>query len=118
VWQLSSAAEAFSSFSFLSSFGVIMNYTYLLFIYLSVISLISVIVTVLDKKRAKTHKWRVKESTLLLLSLLGGSLAMFMTMQIIRHKTQKPKFMILIPCMIVIQAMLLWWVICYFRQIS
>ena len=33
-----------------------------------------------------------KISFLLLIALLGGSVGMFLTMKIIRHKTQKKKF--------------------------
>ena len=73
-------------------------------IYLGVISLISVIVCVADKSRAKKGKWRVRESTLFLLSALGGSLAMYITMLAIRHKTLHKRFMIGIPLIIIIQA--------------
>lgn len=75
-----------------------------IFIYLAVISLISVIVCVTDKSRAKKGKWRVKESTLFLLSALGGSAAMYVTMRAIHHKTLHKRFMIGLPLITVIQA--------------
>ena len=49
-------------------------------------------------------KHRTRESTLLLLSALGGSVAMLATMLIIRHKTKHVKFMLGIPLMILLQA--------------
>ena len=67
------------------------------------ISLISVIVTASDKVKAKRVSRRVPEATLMLLSVLGGSLAMLITMIIIRHKTKHPKFMVGIPVIIVLQ---------------
>ncbi len=70
---------------------------YVILIYFLIISLISVIVTVHDKNAAKKSKWRVKESTLLLLGFIGGAAFMFMTMLIIRHKTKKAKFMVPLP---------------------
>ena len=73
-------------------------------VYLALISVVAVIVTVADKIKAKAGAWRVKEATLLLLSALGGSVAMFITMQIIRHKTKHAKFMIGIPLIIVAQV--------------
>ena len=41
-------------------------------IYLSLISLLAVIITLHDKSAAQRHKWRVRESTLLLIAALGG----------------------------------------------
>ena len=72
-------------------------------IYLAVINLVAVVVTMHDKRAAKRNKRRVPENTLLLLSALGGSAAMFITMQLIRHKTKHMKFMLGIPAMIVLQ---------------
>ncbi len=72
--------------------------------YFALISIIAVIVTVADKAKAKMGAWRVKEATLLLLSAIGGSVAMFITMQVIRHKTKHPKFMIGIPLIIAAQV--------------
>ena len=74
------------------------------YIYIGVISLISVIVCCYDKIAAKHNpKHRTRESSLLLLSALGGSVAMFITMKIIRHKTKHLKFMIGIPVIIILQ---------------
>ncbi len=78
-----------------------MNY---LFIYLAVISIISVIVTVADKVNAIRHRRRVRERTLLILAALGGSAAMLITMLLIRHKTRHLKFMLGIPLIILAQA--------------
>ena len=74
--------------------------------YLAVISLIAAIVTVFDKRAAKAHRRRVPEATLMILSALGGAVAMFVTMKMIRHKTKKPKFMIGIPLLIVLHVAL------------
>ena len=73
--------------------------------YLIVISIISVIVCLYDKFAAKVAKrHRTREAFLLLLSALGGSVAMFLTMLIIRHKTKHVKFMLGIPVIMVLQA--------------
>lgn len=79
----------------------------LLLIYFIAISLISVIVCVADKARAKKGKWRIKESRLFLLSALGGGAAMYITMRLIRHKTLHKRFMIGIPLIIIAQTALL-----------
>ena len=75
----------------------------LLLLYFTAVSLISSLVTIVDKRRAGTHKRRVPEATLLLLSALGGSAAMYLTMRLIRHKTRKRKFMVGIPLIFFLQ---------------
>ncbi|MBQ8539676.1 MAG: DUF1294 domain-containing protein [Ruminococcus sp.] len=75
--------------------------------YLLIISLVAVVVTIVDKLSAIAQKRRVPERTLLTLSLLGGSVAMLVTMLIIRHKTRKLKFMIGIPAIILVQLILI-----------
>ena len=79
----------------------------ILIAYLWAISIISVVVCIYDKIAAKHNpKHRTREATLLLLSALGGSVAMFITMQLIRHKTKHVKFMLGIPLIIIVQAAL------------
>ena len=58
--------------------------------YILVISVISIIVCIYDKKISKKNRveLRTPEKTLLFLSALGGSVAMFITMLLIRHKTK------------------------------
>ena len=84
-------------------------------IYLAVISVISIIVCIYDKIAAKHNpKHRTREATLLLLSALGGSVAMFITMQIIRHKNKHVKFMLGIPLIIIVQVALVAAVLYFF----
>lgn len=78
--------------------------------YIAIISLISIIVCIYDKKISKKNRveLRTPEKTLLILSALGGSVAMFITMLIIRHKTKHVKFMLGIPAIILVQAAAVW----------
>ncbi len=92
-----------------------MNKTVLLIVavYFAVVSLLSTLLTVIDKRCAVTHRRRIPERTLLLVAFFGGSLTELITMKIIRHKTLHKKFMIGLPVMIVLQllivaAVLLW----------
>ena len=75
--------------------------------YVAIISIISIIITIYDKKIAGTGKRRIPEATLLMWSALGGSIAMYATMHAIRHKTQHKKFMIGIPLIMILQAALI-----------
>lgn len=84
---------------------------FILAIYLILINLIAVIVTIYDKLCAVKRRWRIKESTLLLLSALGGSISMYITMLLIRHKTRHKRFMLGIPLILIFQlliAFLIW----------
>ena len=74
--------------------------------YFAGVSLLAVILTAADKRRAKKHLWRIPEATLLLVSALGGSVAMYLTMRAIRHKTRKAKYMVGIPVIAILQAAL------------
>ena len=86
-------------------------------IYLAVISLISIVICTYDKIISKKNRveLRIPEKTLLILSALGGSVAMYIAMQITHHKTKHAKFMIGIPIIIVLQIAL---VVCYFYFIG
>lgn len=85
-----------------ASFAVIAIAAYIL-----IISVISVVMIIRDKSCAKKGKWRVPEKTLFILSALGGSVAMYITMKAIRHKTQHKRFMIGIPVIMIVQALMI-----------
>ena len=75
--------------------------------YLVIISIISVIACCYDKLMAIKGKRRISEKALLILSALGGGVAMLLTMYIIRHKTRHLKFMLGIPLIIAAQITIL-----------
>ena len=88
---------------------------YPLFIpYIALISVIAIIITVKDKICAKTDKSRTPEKKLLLISALGGSAAMLLTMLLIRHKTRHMKFMIGIP--VILSAQII--IVCYLDSVG
>ncbi len=76
---------------------------YLLWVYLGIVNVAGFILPAVDKRRAKKDKWRIKESTLFLVSALGGSVAMYISMRLFHHKTKHKRFMIGIPIIIVLQ---------------
>ena len=51
--------------------------------------------------------WRIPESTLLVLSALMGSFGAFAGMYLFHHKTQKLKFSIPVPLMMVAQTIII-----------
>lgn len=83
-----------------------------MWLYLAALSAFAVLVTVYDKWAARHRpRHRVRERTLWLIAALGGSLAMYGTMQLIRHKTCHRSFMIGLPLLIVgqIAVLILGW---------
>ena len=79
------------------------------FAYVAVVSFCSVVVCIYDKKISKRNnvKLRIPEKSLFVWSAIGGSLVMFLTMQLTRHKTKHLKFMIGIPVIMVVQIALI-----------
>ncbi|MBO7703656.1 MAG: DUF1294 domain-containing protein, partial [Solobacterium sp.] len=65
----------------------------------------------LDKKKARDNAWRIKESTLILSAVLGGSYGAFLGMKFFHHKTRKPLFRYGIPFLILIETGILAYVL-------
>ena len=83
----------------------------IIIIYLIVINIIGAIVNIVDKQKAKRNKWRISEATLWTVALLGGSIGSYITMKIIRHKTQHKSFMIGFPAIISFQIAIITYLI-------
>lgn len=66
-----------------------------IFIYLITVNLISFVLFFIDKQKAKKHKWRIKESTLHIVSFAGGIIGSIAAMLLFHHKTKKPGFVII-----------------------
>ena len=75
-------------------------------IYLLIINLIGFFAMLLDKQKAKKNKWRVRESTLLGVAIIGGSIGVLAGMYTVRHKTRHKKFSIGVPVIIILQCLL------------
>ena len=85
-----------------------MNKELFLFIiaYLVFISVVTSSITIADKIKAGKGSFRVPEKTLFIFAFLGGSVAEYITMKIIRHKTLHKKFMIGLPLIIILQLLI------------
>ena len=70
------------------------------------VNLVSFALYGLDKVKAKRGLWRIRESTLLLVAALGGSLGALLGMELFRHKTKHGKFCIGIPIILAVQILL------------
>lgn len=57
-------------------------------IYLLVISIVTFFLYLIDKRKAKKNKWRIKEVVLLGFPIIGGAFGGFLGMILLRHKTR------------------------------
>lgn len=71
-------------------------------IYFAVMSFLGFFVSMYDKLASQSGKRRISEKALMLIGFFGGATGMYVTMQLIRHKTKHKKFMIGLPVFIVL----------------
>lgn len=76
-------------------------------IYALVINGLAFILFGVDKQRAVAHEWRIPESTLIGISVLGGCLGSWLGMRVFHHKTKKPLFRYGIPVIILLWLIVL-----------
>lgn len=76
----------------------------LLYSYLLIINAAGFLLMLVDKWKAKKNRWRIRESTLLLVAALGGSVGSLAGMYLFRHKTLHLKFTVGIPLILAAQC--------------
>lgn len=74
--------------------------------YILGINVIAFLVYGIDKLKAKRGKWRIPESTLLLLAAIGGSIGAWLGMKVWHHKTMHKKFQYGVPLLLILQLAL------------
>lgn len=79
---------------------------WILFVYLFLMNLIGFLSMLIDKRRARKNGWRIRERTLFLLSILGGSIGSLSGMYIFRHKTRHWYFVLGMPLILFLQTAL------------
>lgn len=71
--------------------------------YLIAINIITFFIYGIDKLKAKKGKWRITESTLLLLAIIYGSIGAWFGIKVWHHKTLHKKFKCGIPLIVIVQ---------------
>ncbi|MCH8541162.1 MAG: DUF1294 domain-containing protein [Opitutales bacterium] len=77
-----------------------------------VLSLVTFIAYALDKAAARKGSWRTPESTLHVLSLLGGWPGALVAQQKLRHKTRKQSFRLLFWLTVFLNCGIFLWLLC------
>ena len=72
-------------------------------VYLLAMNVITFFTYGIDKLKAKKDMWRVPEKVLILMAVFGGSIGAILGMKLFHHKTQKLKFKIGVPVILMIQ---------------
>lgn len=83
---------------------------YIIIIILAIINVVGFILTALDKQKARRKLWRIPEKTFFLIALIGGSIGIYVSMLLFRHKTKHWYFMIGIPAIFVAELIILYFI--------
>ena len=83
-----------------------MNVHLIIIYYLLVINAVAFFVYGIDKLKARKGWWRIPESTLLLLAIIGGSVGAWLGMKVWHHKTMHLKFKYGLPAILLLQLAL------------
>ena len=73
--------------------------------YLPVVNLTAFCMYGADKAKAKGGKWRISESALLTVAVIGGSIGAILGMRVFHHKTKKKKFYLGLPAILAVQVL-------------
>lgn len=71
--------------------------------YLAVMNLIGFAIMGIDKRRAVKKLWRIPESTLFIIALIGGSIGSIIGMRVFHHKTRHWYFVYGMPAILILQ---------------
>jgi len=84
---------------------------HIVLIYLAVINAVTFFMYGVDKWKARKSKWRIRETALLGLAVLGGSIGAWLGMKVWHHKTQHKKFKYGVPAIIIVQLALIGYIL-------
>ena len=79
--------------------------------YYAIMNIIGFLVMVSDKRKSIYKRTRTRESTLFLISILGGALGVFLAMHIFRHKTMHNSFVYGIPAILIVHILLISYIV-------
>jgi uncharacterized membrane protein YsdA (DUF1294 family) len=75
--------------------------------YMSIVSIVLLIMMGMDKSKAKKHEWRIAERSLFTLAIAGGAIGGVLGMYLFRHKTRHNSFAFGFPLLAAIQIFII-----------
>ena len=72
----------------------------------TLINIIGFVLVALDKHKARKHLWRIPEKYFFFIAVIGGSIGVYISMLLFRHKTRHWYFMLGIPMILALQMLL------------
>lgn len=84
-----------------------MNVYLILAAYFIAVNLVGLLSMYLDKRKAKKNLWRIPESVLFIIALIGGSIGSIVGMRLFRHKTRHWYFVYGMPAILILQIVLI-----------
>ena len=85
----------------------------LLLIYLVIVNIICLWLFFVDKKRAQSGRYRIRERDLFLWALVGGAPGGWLGMYLFHHKTRHFKFKFGFPLIILLQLGIIYYIYLY-----
>lgn len=83
---------------------------YIIITVFAIINVVGFILVALDKQKARKKLWRIPEKTFFLIALVGGSIGIYVSMLLFRHKTKHWYFMIGIPAIFAAELIILYFI--------
>lgn len=93
-----------------------MSALFVIIFYFAAINVTGFIIMGLDKWKARKNYWRIPESTLFTIAIIGGSLGSIIGMWTFRHKTRHWYFVIGMPLLLLVQIAI--YLILYFSPVQ
>jgi len=73
--------------------------------YLAAVNLLLFALMGIDKYKARREQWRVRESTLFICAIIGGSVGGLLGMRVFHHKTLHASFRLGFPLILAVQIL-------------
>ena len=74
-------------------------------LYLAVMNLTGFAMMGIDKRKAVKRLWRIPESTLFVIAIIGGSVGSIIGMRVFHHKTRHWYFVLGMPLILILQVL-------------